>query len=94
MYDNSKDNFESWMTDHTGVIRMATATEGTDQVYFYRASEKEPFTEYMRTELQGQLEPLDVHLRQQEPDREPQPGRPRQDRDRGVGHRQRRRRPR
>ncbi|MCB0769890.1 MAG: S9 family peptidase, partial [Flavobacteriales bacterium] len=58
MYDNSKDNFESWMTDHNGVIRGASRTEGTDQVSFYRANEKEPFTEYMRTNFKDSWSPL------------------------------------
>ena len=49
LYDNSKDNFEGWITDHTGTIRFATKTDGTDNVFYYRASDKEPFTEYMRT---------------------------------------------
>jgi len=58
MYDNSKDSFESWITDHTGTIRMATRTEGTDNVYFLRANEKEPFTEYMRTSFKDSWGPL------------------------------------
>ena len=49
LYDNSKDNFESWITDHAGVIRMATKTDGVNTVTYYRASEKDPFTEYMTT---------------------------------------------
>jgi dipeptidyl aminopeptidase/acylaminoacyl peptidase len=58
MYDNSKDNFESWMTDHAGVIRGASRTEGTDVVNFYRANEKEPFKEYMRTSFKDSWSPL------------------------------------
>jgi hypothetical protein len=34
LYDN-KENFENWVTDHTGTIRIATKTDGTDQVMFY-----------------------------------------------------------
>lgn len=49
LHDNSKDNYEGWITDHAGVIRFATKTDGTDNVFYYRANEKEPFTEYMRT---------------------------------------------
>ncbi|HNR56559.1 MAG TPA: S9 family peptidase, partial [Flavobacteriales bacterium] len=30
MYDNSKENFEGWITDHAGVIRMATKTDGVN----------------------------------------------------------------
>ncbi|MEO8066068.1 MAG: S9 family peptidase [Flavobacteriales bacterium] len=48
MYDN-KENYESWITDHAGVIRMATRTDGVNQVYYYRANASEPFAEYMTT---------------------------------------------
>ena len=58
LYDNSKDNFEGWITDHNGVIRMATKTDGTDQVVYYRATEKDPFTEYMRTGFKDSWSPL------------------------------------
>ena len=58
LYDNSKDNFEGWVTDHTGTIRFATKTDGTDNVFYYRASEKEPFTEYMRTGFKDSWNPL------------------------------------
>ncbi|MEX1132109.1 MAG: S9 family peptidase, partial [Flavobacteriales bacterium] len=49
LFDNSKENYEGWITDHAGVIRFATRTDGTDNVFYYRANDKEPFTEYMRT---------------------------------------------
>lgn len=58
LFDNSKDNYEGWITDHAGVIRMATKTDGTDQVVYYRASAKEPFGEYMRTGFKDSWEPL------------------------------------
>ncbi|MCC6400041.1 MAG: S9 family peptidase, partial [Flavobacteriales bacterium] len=58
LYDNSKENFEGWITDHNGVIRMATKTDGTDQVVYYRATDKEPFTEYMRTGFKDSWNPL------------------------------------
>jgi dipeptidyl aminopeptidase/acylaminoacyl peptidase len=58
LYDNSKDNFEGWVTDHSGTIRFATRTEGTESVYFYRATEQEPFTEYMRTGFKDSWSPL------------------------------------
>lgn len=57
LYDN-KENFEGWITDHTGTIRMATKTDGTDQVLYYRATEKEPFKEYMRTGFKDSFSPL------------------------------------
>jgi len=57
LYDN-KENFENWVTDHTGTIRIATKTDGTDQVMFYRATEKDPFKEIMRTGFKDSFNPL------------------------------------
>lgn len=58
LYDNSKENFEGWITDHSGTIRFATRTEGTDNVYYHRASEQEPFTEYMRVGFKDSWSPM------------------------------------
>ncbi|HRF81609.1 MAG TPA: S9 family peptidase [Flavobacteriales bacterium] len=58
LYDNSKDNFESWDTDHTGTIRIAGKTDGTDNVLYHRANEKEPFKEFMRTGYKDSFSPL------------------------------------
>jgi len=58
LYDNSKDNYEGWITDHTGAIRFATKTDGTDNVFYYRATEKEPFAEYMRTGYKDSWGPI------------------------------------
>jgi len=57
LYDNSKDNFESWTTDHNGVIRMATKTDGVNNTTYYRATEKDPFTPYMTTGFKDQWAP-------------------------------------
>jgi dipeptidyl aminopeptidase/acylaminoacyl peptidase len=57
LYDN-KESFESWMTDHNGVIRIATRTEGVTSVYYHRASDKEPFKEFMRTDFKDSFSPL------------------------------------
>ncbi|MCB0763618.1 MAG: S9 family peptidase [Flavobacteriales bacterium] len=57
LYANAE-NFESWTTDHTGLIRIASRTDGTDQVLFMRASEKEPFKEFMRTSYKDSFQPL------------------------------------
>jgi dipeptidyl aminopeptidase/acylaminoacyl peptidase len=57
LYDN-KENYESWMTDHNGVIRIATRTEGVTSVYYHRASDKEPFKEFMRTDFKDSFSPL------------------------------------
>ncbi len=58
LYDNSQENFEGWITDHTGTIRMATKTDGTDQVVYYRATPEAPFTEYIRTGFKDSWYPL------------------------------------
>jgi dipeptidyl aminopeptidase/acylaminoacyl peptidase len=55
---NNKENFESWMTDHAGVIRITTRTEGVTSVYYHRANEKEPFTEFMRADFKDNFSPL------------------------------------
>lgn len=57
MYDNSKDNYESWITDHNGVIRMATKTDGVNTTIFYRADDKTPFTPYMTTGFKDSWSP-------------------------------------
>jgi dipeptidyl aminopeptidase/acylaminoacyl peptidase len=57
LYDN-KENFEGWITDHTGLIRIATKTEGTDNVLYHRATEKAPFTEFKRTGYRDSFNPL------------------------------------
>lgn len=58
LFDNSEANYEGWVTDHNGVIRLATKTDGTDNVIYYRASEKDPFLEYMRTGFKDSWSPL------------------------------------
>jgi dipeptidyl aminopeptidase/acylaminoacyl peptidase len=57
LYDN-KENFEGWVTDHTGLIRIATKTDGTEQVLFHRATENEPFKEFKRTPYTDSFNPL------------------------------------
>ncbi|HEX2617195.1 MAG TPA: S9 family peptidase, partial [Flavobacteriales bacterium] len=57
LYDNSKENFEGWVTDHTGVIRIATKTDGTDQLLFYRATDKEPFKQFMKVGYKDSFQP-------------------------------------
>lgn len=58
LYDNSKDNFESWVTDHAGVIRFATKTDGVNTTYFYRATDKDKFAEYMTLSFKDSWNPL------------------------------------
>ena len=56
LYAN-KENFEGWITDHTGLIRIATKTDGTDQVMYHRATDKDPFVEIMRTGYKDSFNP-------------------------------------
>ena len=56
LYDN-KENFESWTADHTGLIRIASRTDGTDQVLYHRASANEPFVEFLRTGFKDSFGP-------------------------------------
>lgn len=58
LYDNSSDNFEGWVTDHNGVIRFASRTDGVTTIWYYRVSDKEPFTEYMQVGFKDNWTPL------------------------------------
>ncbi len=51
-------NYENFITDHAGVIRFATKTDGVNTNYFYRATAKDPFTEYMTTSFKDSWGPL------------------------------------
>ena len=51
-------NYESYVTDHDGVIRFANKTDGVNTNWFYRASEKEPFTEYMTVSFKDSWSPM------------------------------------
>jgi len=55
---NNVENFEGWATDHTGLIRLAYKTDGTDQVLYHRATGQEPFAEYKRTSFKDDFRPL------------------------------------
>ncbi|MFZ1333045.1 MAG: S9 family peptidase [Flavobacteriales bacterium] len=57
LYDN-KENYENFTTDHTGMIRLASMTDGTDQVLYHRANDKEPFIEIKRTGFKDSFNPL------------------------------------
>ncbi len=57
LYDN-KENFENWITDHTGTIRIATRTDGTDQVMYKRNTASEPFVEFMRVGFKDSFNPM------------------------------------
>lgn len=52
LVDNTE-NYESWVTDHKGVIRIASKTDGTDVKLYHRANASEPFKEFMTTDFRN-----------------------------------------
>lgn len=48
LYKNDQ-NFESWFTDHNGVIRLATKTDGVNITLYHRATEADPFDSVLTT---------------------------------------------
>jgi dipeptidyl aminopeptidase/acylaminoacyl peptidase len=51
-------NYENFITDHAGAIRFATKTDGVNTTYFYRATPKDPFAEYMSVSFKDSWGPL------------------------------------
>jgi dipeptidyl aminopeptidase/acylaminoacyl peptidase len=51
-------NYESYVTDHTGVIRIASKTDGVNTTYYHRGSDKEPFAEYMSVSFKDAWQPM------------------------------------
>jgi dipeptidyl aminopeptidase/acylaminoacyl peptidase len=56
MYEN-KENFDSWVTDNQGIIRMATKTDGVNISYFYRNTDDEPFSMLLTTSFRESFSP-------------------------------------
>ncbi len=48
LYKNDN-NYESWITDHNGVIRMTSKTDGVNITYYHRASDTAPFDSLLTT---------------------------------------------
>jgi dipeptidyl aminopeptidase/acylaminoacyl peptidase len=48
LYQNDK-NYDSWYTDHDGIIRIATKTDGVNTTYYHRATEAAPFDSLLTT---------------------------------------------
>lgn len=46
LYEN-KENFDSWVTDNRGVVRIAGKTDGVNITYYYRETDSTPFSEFM-----------------------------------------------
>ncbi len=51
-------NIVSWMTDHDGNIRIATATDGVNVSILYRDNSAEPFRTLMQTNFKDSFSPL------------------------------------
>ncbi len=56
LYDN-KLNYDAWVTDNNGVIRLATKTDGVNNTYLYRNNDKEPFKELLTTSFKEEFAP-------------------------------------
>ncbi|SDD42749.1 S9 family peptidase [Niabella drilacis] len=56
LYDN-KENYDSWVTDNNGVIRLASKTDGVNITWNYRNSDKDPFTPLLTTSFKDLFTP-------------------------------------
>lgn len=50
LVDNDN-NFESWTTDHNGVIRIASKTDGINVTYYHRATVNDEFEPFLTTDF-------------------------------------------
>lgn len=48
LFQNDK-NYDGWYTDHSGVIRIATKTDGVNKTYYQRATAEAPFDSVFTT---------------------------------------------
>ncbi len=51
-------NIQGWITDHDGILRAATATDGVDASILYRDSEDEEFAIVLTTNFKESVHPL------------------------------------
>ncbi len=56
LYDN-KENYDEWITDNEGVIRLASKTDGVNITWNYRNSAAEPFSELLTTSFKEAFYP-------------------------------------
>ncbi|MFC0779340.1 S9 family peptidase [Flavobacterium sp. HJSW_4] len=54
---NNKENFDGWVTDNNGAIRLASKTDGVNITWNYRNSDKEPFTPFITTTFKDVFTP-------------------------------------
>jgi len=51
-------NIMGWVTDHDGKLRVATASDGVNNVLMYRDDESQPFKEVLNTNFRESVDPL------------------------------------
>lgn len=51
-------NVIGWLTDHDGKLRVGVATDGTDEIILYRATEKDPFKQILKTDFRTSVSPV------------------------------------
>jgi dipeptidyl aminopeptidase/acylaminoacyl peptidase len=56
LYENTQ-NFDGWYTDNSGVIRIATKSDGVNITYLYRDTEKDAFKTLLTTSFKEQFSP-------------------------------------
>ncbi|HYK75937.1 MAG TPA: S9 family peptidase [Daejeonella sp.] len=54
---NNKENYDSWVTDNNGVIRLASKTDGVNITWNYRNSDKDTFTPLLTTSFKDSFTP-------------------------------------
>ena len=54
LFQNDK-NYDSWFTDHTGIIRLASKTDGVNTTYYQRATEAAAFDSFLTTTYKDQF---------------------------------------
>jgi dipeptidyl aminopeptidase/acylaminoacyl peptidase len=54
LFQNEK-NYDSWVTDHTGSIRIASKTDGVNTTYYQRATEAAAFDSFLTTTYKDQF---------------------------------------
>lgn len=58
MSERNDKNFTLWIPDSQGRLRMAMASDGVDETFWYRDSESEPFRKILVNNFQVYFEPL------------------------------------
>lgn len=56
LYDN-KENYDAWVTDNTGTIRLASKTDGVNITWNYRNTDKDSFTPLITTSFRESFSP-------------------------------------